>query len=246
VTDERLYSDEEVADVLSRALQPVATSGLPARRASGITLTELEAAAAEAGIDVARVRAAALSLGEGATPVERSLVFGPHTTTVFDRVIEGEIPRDRLSDLVGILRRHVRVKGKVAEIGDWLEWTSDGTTIHVTVKPEKGQTRIQFMGDAGFKLLGSFGLAGLVTLISLVSLGNAGSLTLGLGAAVVTGAYAMARGLWEVGAARSAKRYRRMADRLTADMSRLALPSGESDAQDEGADVPNQGTSMIG
>lgn len=223
--DERRYTDDEVAQVLSRAVQPVASSALPARRPSeGITLDELEAVAAEAGIDPARVRAAALSLGERSESSGRLLFFGPHPSHVFDRVIEGEVPHERLSDLVGIIRRLLRVKGKVVEVGDWLEWTSDGTTIHITVKPEGGKTKIQFMGDAGFKLVGLFGPAALATLIALVSLGNGGTLTVGLAAAIVGGAYAVARGLWEIVGRRAGAQYRRMVDQLSLEMARLSEP----------------------
>ncbi|MDH3732799.1 MAG: hypothetical protein OEU54_04660, partial [Gemmatimonadota bacterium] len=118
MTEERLYTDDEVADVLSRAVQPIASSAVPARSTSGITLAELETAAAEAGIDPSRVRTAAQSLGERSYEHDRSLLFGPHTTHVFDRVIDGEVPRERLLDMVNVIRRQLRVKGKVEEVGD--------------------------------------------------------------------------------------------------------------------------------
>jgi len=229
--DERRYGDDEVAQILSRAVQPVASSALPARRPSeGITLGELEAVAAEAGIDPSRVRQAALALGEGSESGGRIPFFGPHPSHVFDRVIEGEVPRERLSDLVGIVRRLLRVKGKVVVVGNWLEWTSDGTTIHITVKPEAGKTKIQLMGDAGFKLVGLFGPAALASLIALVSLGNGGELTIGLAAAILGGAYAVARGLWEIVGRRAGAEYRRMVDRLTAEIARLAEPARPPEA----------------
>lgn len=225
MANERLYTDEEVAEVLSRALQPLASPVLPARSGSGISLAELEAAASEAGIDPARVRTAALTLGESPSFEEGSVIFGPRTTHVLDRVIEGEVPRERLSDLVGIIRRQIRVKGKVEEVGDWLEWTSDGQTIHITVNPERGQTKIQFIGVAGPRLVGSYGLAALASLILLVSLGGAGSLTPGLAAAIVTGGFAAGRALWGFAGRKAGKKYRRMVDDLTSEMARLAEPT---------------------
>jgi hypothetical protein len=224
MADERRYNDDEIAEVLSRAVQPVVTPPLPALTEGGVTLGELETIASEAGIDPARVRQAAMSLGNRTASGDRSLLLGPRTTHVFDRVIEGEVPRERLSDLVGILRRVFRMKGKVEEVGDWLEWTSDGTTIHVTVKPEDGKTKVQFMGDAGFKLLGAFAPIALATLITIVSLGNGGYLTVGLAAAIVAGAYAIARGIWEIAGDRAGAKYERMVDQLTAEMARLAEP----------------------
>ena len=224
MTEERRYTDDEVAEVLARAVRPVATRNLPALSEGGVTLIELEAIASEAGIDPARVRSAALSLGDRTESGDRTLVFGPRTTHVFDRVIEGEVPPERMSDLVGIIRRRLRMKGKIEEVGDWLEWTSDGTTIHVTVKPEDGKTKLQFMGDAGFKLIGSFAPVGLATLITLVSLGNEGTLTVGLAAAIIAGAYAVARGIWEIVGDRAGAKYERMVDQLTTEMAGLAEP----------------------
>ncbi|MDH3733870.1 MAG: hypothetical protein OEU54_10070, partial [Gemmatimonadota bacterium] len=123
-----------------------------------------------------------------------------------------------------------------------LEWTSDGTSIHVSVKAENGRTRLQFMGDAGFKLIGSFVPVALATLITIISLGNAGTLTFGLGAAIVAGAYAVARGLWEYSGDRAGKKYRRMVDRLAEEMSRLAEPAtGGGDALLPGPEDPTVG-----
>ena len=173
---DRLYTDEEVAAILRRAVQPRtrASASLPARTREGISLATLEQIATETGIDPARVREAALSLESDSEVEGGSALFGPRSSHVFDRVVEGEVPRERLSDLVATMRRLTRVKGKVVEVGDWLEWTSDASTIHVTVKPENGQTRLQFMGDAGFKLLGIWGPLMLATIISIVATGADG------------------------------------------------------------------------
>jgi hypothetical protein len=171
---ERLYTDEEVAAILRRAVQPRsrASANLPTRTREGINLATLEQIATETGIDPARVREAALSLEADSESEGGSILFGPRSSHVFDRVIEGEVPRERLSDLVAAMRRLTRVKGKVVEVGDWLEWTSDASSIHVTVKPENGQTRLQLMGDAGFRLLGIWGPLTLATFIAIVATGE--------------------------------------------------------------------------
>lgn len=223
---ERRYNDEEVAEVLQRAVQPVSGGrNLTARRPSeGITLAQLESVAAEAGIDPDRVRHAALALRDAPPPEGGSLVFGPRTTHVFDLTIEGEVPPGRLSDLVAAIRRLTRVKGKIVEVGDWIEWTSDAKTIHMTVKPENGRTHLQLMGDAGPKLIGIWGPVALATLISLVAVGQAGGLGLGLAGAIVGGAYALARGAWEIVGRRAGAKYGRLADRLATEAERLVPP----------------------
>jgi hypothetical protein len=197
---ERLYTDEEVAAILRRAVQPRsrASANLPTRTREGINLATLEQIATETGIDPARVREAALSLEADSESEGGSILFGPRSSHVFDRVIEGEVPRERLSDLVAAMRRLTRVKGKVVEVGDWLEWTSDASSIHVTVKPENGQTRLQLMGDAGFRLLGIWGPLTLATFIAIVATGDAGVLTVGLAGIIVGWGYAIARVAWEI------------------------------------------------
>jgi len=233
---DRLYTDEEVAAILQRAVQPRArvSASLPTRTREGISLATLEQIATETGIDPARVREAALSLESHTDTQGGSLIFGPRSSHVFDRVIEGEVPRERLSDLVAAMRRLTRVKGKVVEVGDWLEWTSDASTIHLTVKPENGQTRLQLMGDAGFKLIGIWGPLILATIIAIVATGQEGVLTVGLAGLIAGWGYAIARVAWEIAGRRAADKYGRLVDQLTVEVERLALPSDPTpDNEDE-------------
>jgi hypothetical protein len=81
-----------MAEILKRAVQPVSGGLVPSRRAGGITLAELEAVASEAGIDPIRVREAALTLDQGPVSSRGSVLLGPRTTHVFDRVVDGEVP----------------------------------------------------------------------------------------------------------------------------------------------------------
>jgi hypothetical protein len=130
---------------------------------------------------------------------------------------------------VSIIRRRLRAKGKVEEIGDWLEWTSDGTSIHITVRPGNGRTTIQFMGDAGFRLVGTYGPITLATLITLVGLGNSGSLGIGLAVTILAGAYLLARTLWGAASRAAGRMYRRMIDDITGDVARLVDAASRDD-----------------
>lgn len=67
------------------------------------------------------------------------------------------------------------------------------------------------------------------TLITLVALGQGGSLTNGLAAAIVSGACAAARGLWEIVGRRAAAKYERLAEQLSGEVRRLAEPTPDSD-----------------
>ena len=219
----RRYSDEEIAEILRQALQPPAGSGLPATAAVGLSLTELERVASEAGIDPARVREAALALPVEPADEGGSLVFGPGGSHVFERTVKGEITEDRLADVVTAIRRQTRSKGKVKEYSDWLEWRSDMESISVTVKPRDGSTHVQVMCDGGYKALMIWAPAGLATLIATVATGNTlGTLPLELGALYVGGGFGIARSMWEWVGRRSARKYKRLADRIIQEVSRLA------------------------
>jgi hypothetical protein len=124
-----------------------------------------------------------------------------------------------------------QVKGKVEEVGDWLEWTSDATTIHLAVKPRDGRTQIQFMGDSGFKWIGVYGGAGAAAFLAMDVIGNTVDLGVGLAAGVVAVAYGLARGAWHLVGRRAALKYRGLVDELTAEAARLAGPATESDAE---------------
>lgn len=233
MADERLYTDDEMAEILSRAVQPVSSSGVPARRASGVSLAEMEAIASEAGIDPARVRAAARSLGTAGQSREWSLMGGPRGTHVLNRVAEGSIPSDRFGEAIGMIRSTYRGRGKAEVVGDWLEWTSEAGQLHLTVRSEGEDTKIQLVANGGLYGLAAYGPLSLATLIALVSLGDAGSLTVGLAAGIVGGAYAIGRGIWEYAGRAVGRRFRRDFDALATEMTRLAEPVDPADPEPE-------------
>jgi hypothetical protein len=74
VSDDRVYSDEEFAVILRKAAELASRAEAPAVSSAGLTLTEMKAAAAQAGFDPALVERAARLLT--ASPVER-LMGGP-------------------------------------------------------------------------------------------------------------------------------------------------------------------------
>jgi hypothetical protein len=221
--DSRRYSDEEIAEILRQALQPRAGSGLPAPATEGLSLSELERVASEAGIDPARVREAALQLPAETEDQGGSPIFGPRASHVFERIVEGEIEEDRFADVIAGIRRQTRNRGNVQEYSDWVEWRSDAGEITVTVKPRNGTTHVQVMCNGGLKALGIYGPTAMATLIATVATGaSLGTLPLELGALYLGGGYGVARSLWEWVGRRSAKKYQRLANRIIEDMSRLA------------------------
>jgi hypothetical protein len=76
--DQRVYSDEEFALILRQAAELASRAEGPGPSSAGLTLTEMKAAAAQAGLDPALVERAARLLAAKATasPLER-LTGGP-------------------------------------------------------------------------------------------------------------------------------------------------------------------------
>lgn len=218
----RLYSDEEVALILRRALEPRASHLVPVGADDGVSLAQLESIATEAGIDLARVREAAASIEIRPPAAKSSIVFGPPVSYVFDREVEGEVPPENLSAVVAAARRLTHSRGNVQEVGDWLEWQSDAKIIHVTVKPEAGKTSVQVMADGGFRVLAIGGITGLATLLTIVGIGaeTAGISVLEI-LGIAGGGFTIARTAWEIAGRRARAKYTALAERLTHEISTL-------------------------
>ena len=237
MSDGRLYSDDEVAEILSRAVKPIASAGLPARRSSGVSLADIEAIASEAGIDPARVRAAARSLGTEDGPAERVPLLGPRTKLVLEGTVEGDVPPDRFGEVVAAIRRQYKGRGKATVVGDWLEWNSDASMVHVTVRSDGDDTRLQLVSDAGGWAAASYGLSLFAALLIILGLAEAASLTLLKGLFVSGSSFAIARGLWEYLGGRARDRAREV---FAAVMSDLAGIAGPGRAESE--TLPEAGT----
>src|SRR5687768_5088687 len=76
--DQRVYSDEQFALILRKAAELASGAQPSAPSQSGLTLTEMKAAASQVGFDPALVERAArlLAVGAAASPLER-LIGGP-------------------------------------------------------------------------------------------------------------------------------------------------------------------------
>lgn len=143
---ERRYDDEEVREILVRATElkpelPALASGSPA--ADGLTLTELQTAAAEAGIDPDRVAAAAHEL-----VVDRA-VLTPSATRLGVPVSTSHVvrmPRMLTSDewdrFVVRLRDTFQTPGEVRTEGSLRTWHHG--TLRVLLEPLEEGARLRF------------------------------------------------------------------------------------------------------
>ncbi len=227
---ERRYGDREVAMILKRSAElqeaPHAVRGDP----SGLSLADLEAAAAEAGLDPALVRRAAAE-HDAVAPQPVNPLLGAPTALALERVVEGEVPDDRYQALVAIIRDALGDAGLVSTIGRSLMWTAmparqgQGRSTRVTITSSGGRTVIrmeegfsQLAGGLFGGMMGGIGGAGLglttamvATQPGLIAVAAVG----GLGA-VLSMSYLAARALFGRTTKRRTRELGQLADRLVA------------------------------
>jgi hypothetical protein len=185
----RRYSEDEVGQILRRATElqraePTATD--PA----GLTLAELEEIAAEAGIDSGMLRQAASELNVRQPATLGSRLAGAALDVAIERVVEGEMPVERLEELVPTIVAATPGRGTASAVGRSLTWSSqEGSNLteqQVLVACQSGQTLIRVEQSYSGLAAGWFGgIMGGVGGGLGFGLGGALSATLGLGAGLV-------------------------------------------------------------
>jgi hypothetical protein len=203
----RRYSENEVGLILRRATEMQRAEPTAADPA-GLTLAELEDIATEAGIDPALLRRAASELGVQQPATLGSRLAGAPVALAIERVIEGEMPVERLEDLVPIIVAATPGRGTASAVGRSLTWSShEGSNLteqQVLVSSQNGQTLIRveqsysglaagwfggIMGGVGGGV--GFGLGGALG-------GILGSVALGIAfpVVIVGGSYGLARAIY--------------------------------------------------
>ncbi len=158
----RRYDDAEVRRLLARAAELQEGGGL-AGRAGGLTLPELEAAAAEAGLDVAALRQAAAELdaqpGRGAAAA--AAFAGAPMTIRLERVLPFEVPTTAFDGLLPIIQSALPLRFQVSQVGRTLTWSANepesSRRVEVIVSVHDGQTRVVIEERLGAIAAGIFG-----------------------------------------------------------------------------------------
>jgi hypothetical protein len=157
MTDEaERYDEEEVGLILHRAAEIQAGRSM--------TLDELEAAAAEAGIDRALVRRAAVEVRQRREPPPVAMpgVFGPLRLRQERRIV-GTLGAANWEDIVAEIRRHLGLDGGAESLGKELVWRSKknpaggGRDVRVSIVRRRGQTLIEVEERAGGLAGGLYG-----------------------------------------------------------------------------------------
>ena len=142
MTDEKRFSEEEVREILKRAMSGRQSRALA--KGDGVSLSEIKAAAAEVGIDPSRIEEAAGSLTRSGGNRPNRFLGGPLVLD-FERRVEGEVDREDTHEVLSAIRRITGQQGKVSEIHGSLEWSSrrDTGERYVTLAPREGATTIR-------------------------------------------------------------------------------------------------------
>jgi hypothetical protein len=163
---ERLYSDDEVAQIFERA-----TSGhtlQTTRAADGMTLAELQSIGEEAGIPAEQIRRAAMSLSvAGAKPTQRFLGMTTgvgHTVQLARRLTDAEWER-----FVVAVRETFDARGTMSSQGSLKQWSNGN--LQVMLEPTETGHQIRFRTVKGSApatvgvglLAGTAGIIGEVT-----------------------------------------------------------------------------------
>jgi hypothetical protein len=175
---------------------------------AGLTMAELEEIAAEAGIDRGMLRQAAGELNAQQPATLGSRLAGAPTTLAIERVIEGEMPVERLEELVPTIVAATPGRGTASAVGRSLTWSSqEGSNLteqQVLVSSQNGQTLIRVEQSYSGLAAGWFGgiMGGVGGGVGF-GVGGPLSVTLGLGVglvafpiAAVAGSYVLARSIY--------------------------------------------------
>ncbi len=199
VVTERRFSDEEVALILRRATEAAGPAGRGA--GDGLTLAELRAIGAEAGIDPEAITRAARQV-VARPPEERNLLLGAPVTRQLEEVIPGRVDPDGLADAVLAIRRVMGRQGVVTTELDGVHWKARDTMggRYVSIRPVGGRTMVRALGnyrDGAFVHFMAGGtMTGMGALVVLKTTGLLAALGLGVAPILAAAAYLPARWLW--------------------------------------------------
>lgn len=223
--DERVFSEQEVTDIIRRAVELTEAEPEPQYR-SGVTGTELEAIAREVGISPDALRRA---ISEAGTPETKRGIL--HLTEEFGRVVEGELSPENFDVIVEGLKPLANAgQPHMAQVGRKLTvstWTGVGQA-KVDVQSRNGRTSLKVKSNALFQALMTLHPAFIGTLITMGALSEQGMGLLGaaIGVAVMSVGAGAFTWLTKLG--------HRKAEKLTDELrDRIANAISEQDSQAE-------------
>jgi hypothetical protein len=183
--EERVFSEQEVTEIIRRAVQ-ITEEGTDKAYVPGVTQSELERIAGEVGVAPDALRRAILEAGE--QKGKRGLF---HLTEEFERVVEGELDPSKF-DMVA---ENVKTFGNagqpaIAQVGRKLQmsaWTGVGQA-KVDVTSRNGRTQLKVKSNALIQMLMTLHPALMITIATVASMSENGMGLLGtaIGAGVMS------------------------------------------------------------
>lgn len=238
----RRYNEKEVGEIIKRAseLQQLESTS---ESTTGMSLTELEQVAREAGLDPALVRRAATDLDTRVSDQKPSAFIGAPTNLALERTIDGEIPVEEYETLVLEIQRELGGVGQVSTLGRSLVWTMQGVdrrrvstrTVQLTVTPRNGRTTIRIEEPLGQLAGGLFGglMGGLGGGTSGIAMGigmgvfHSPSVAVGLIGGMVSASYLLARTIFGRTVRNRGERMQRLMSRLAEHVATTAVRPAE-------------------
>lgn len=225
MSDTKRFDDDTAGQVLRRAAELQHESNVPVHAGDGLSATDLEQVAHEAGIDPAYVRRAIAEAGVSSPETRRSPVFGEVKALEVLEVLEGEVGADSMDRMLEEVQRAFADGGTVTRTGSSATWSASRTlassrlsSLVVAITARDGRTEVRIterldnLSTALFVGLGFGGSAVGVAISGAVGMGEFGNpLVFGaMAVAAVSGFYGAARTLYT----RSTRKRRRELQRL--------------------------------
>jgi hypothetical protein len=224
----RRYTDREVALVLRRASEIEETAGPGG--GGGLSRADLEGIAHEVGISGEAIARALLELDRRRRP--GSLVAGAPRVHRAVRAVPGELDEEALVRLIRVADERAEGTGVISQALGSVRWTSSDRlqSTQVSITPGAGETTIQVVEKANARLKAAlhgvptgWGVIGAVAVVGTLGIAGTGAVAVfAAGAGVGLGA---GRLVWNLIAARSARRVERLAADLSAE-ARAAAGKG--------------------
>lgn len=147
---DRQYTEKEIRAILQRAgkLQEARTPG--GIGSGGTTLTQLQQAASELGLDPDLIAQAAREVETEETATKGSWLLGGPWNVDYDQILPGTVTEENWPFLLDELRAATGRVGTPKTIGKGFEWLSQSPDpLHITFTPHGPNTRVRLTARFG-------------------------------------------------------------------------------------------------
>ncbi len=235
--DERLFTEEEVRALLSRAIaQQEAARHRHARREHGLSLQEIQSIAAEVGVDAQYVEAALADLEGGTAPVEENKFWGGPMKRSLERTVHAPLTDETMAEMAEAIRSEFAPhRGHLEVVGSAFEWTlgaESGDFVLIRAEEKAGRTTLRIQQSfVAWALLWHL-LEAIPAFFGVLFLIAKQDLTAGFGALLLAAVlFFVARYFFGFSARKRTARLEQLADRLASIAADAAPAAPQAEAQ---------------